>query len=428
MSFSKSLSVPVVIRCLILLAGMSVFVSNAAIFRKGCLNLGFSLSTLNTLFEDQKIELDGMWNNTSFGSNGSANFALQLQNDQLSLDFNLNGGVFGQGDPPNVSLPGTVGTGGIIFEASNDPFYGDIRFVIGYDTSITASFSEVPSAGIDRVEATGGLLPPDGDGGAATITVNYTVFFPGGGQALGVIEAAQTSGPTPVTLFFAQVGNGDGLTSDMVFSNPTDQTVTGVISFGDDAGAPLSFGISDGSAASASGPGANPTGQAEGTVPFSVAPLATVTISTDGLGGLKVGSAAVLSTGFLGGVIRFSLPGVGIAGVPSSLPLQASIMPVRRVAGGINTGVALRNASGKAVNITVSLREGDVEVASKVLQDFPANGHLAQFINEMFPGVNTDSFAGSLVVRVDGGFVGGTGLELGPDPGQFTTLPVTPIP
>ncbi len=330
MSLSKSLSVSVVIKCLILLAGMSVFVSNAAIYRIGCGFLGsFPFSSVTTLFEDQKIELDGIWNNTSFGSSGSANFALQLQSDQLSMDFNLNGGVFGQGDPPNVSVPGTVGTGGIIFEAENDPFYGDISFLIGYDASITASFTDVPSPGIDRVEATGTMVPPDGDGGAAAISVNYTVFFPGGGSAVGVIDATQSSGPSPVTLFFAQVGSGGGFTSDIVFSNPTDQTVTGVISFGDDAGLPLSFGIASGGTASVSGPGASPTGQARESVAFSIAPFATETISTDGLGGLKVGSAAVLSDGFLGGVIRFSLPGVGIAGV---VPLQAFIMPVRRVA------------------------------------------------------------------------------------------------
>ncbi len=299
--------------------------------------------------------------------------------------------------------------------------------MIGYDASITASFTDVPSPGIDRVEATGGLTPPDG-GGAAQISVDYTVFFPGGGTAVGVISATQSSGSTPFTLFFAQVGNGAGLTSDLVFSNPTDQTVAGVITFGDDAGAALGFGIASGGAASVSGPGASPTGQAQESVSFSIAPFATATISTDGLGDLKVGSAAVLSDGFLGGVIRFSLPGVGIAGVPSSVPLQAFIMPVRRVAGGINTGVALRNVSGKAVNITVSLREGAVQVASKVLQDFPAYGHIAQFINEMFPGVDTDNFVGSLIVRVDDGLIGGTGLELGPGAGQFTTLPVTPLP
>ncbi len=100
MRFPKSLSVPVVIRCLILLAGMSVFVSNAAVYRVGCRVAGIPIGAVTTLLEDQKVELDGMWNNNSFGSSGSANFALQLQSDQLSMDFNLNGGVFGQGDPP----------------------------------------------------------------------------------------------------------------------------------------------------------------------------------------------------------------------------------------------------------------------------------------------------------------------------------------
>ena len=59
--------------------------------------------------------------------------------------------------------------------------------------------------------------------------------------------------------------------------------------------------------------------------------------------------------------------------------------------------------------------------------DFPASGHLARFIGELFPFADTDDFEGTLVVEVTGGAVAATALELGPGPGQFTTLPVAPL-
>ena len=40
---------------------------------------------------------------------------------------------------------------------------------------------------------------------------------------------------------------------------------------------------------------------------------------------------------------------------------------------------------------------------------------------------DTNDFEGTLVVEVTGGEVAATALELGNQPGQFTTLPVTPL-
>ena len=125
--------------------------------------------------------------------------------------------------------------------------------------------------------------------------------------------------------------------------------------------------------------------------------------------------------GMLGGVVRFNLPGVGIAGVGASQSLTGFIVPVRRTAGGINSGVAIHNTGIAAITIRLSLLdENGVGVATWTIADFAGRGHLAQFINELF--------AGSLVVEVVGeGGIAGTALELGTLPGQFTTLPVTPL-
>ncbi|GAB4111648.1 MAG: hypothetical protein Kow001_13250 [Acidobacteriota bacterium] len=165
--------------------------------------------------------------------------------------------------------------------------------------------------------------------------------------------------------------------------------------------------------------------QAGPGVSFSIPPLGAVTLSTSPQGELKVGSAAVISDSSLGGVIRFNLPGIGIAGVQASeRSLTGFVVPVRRLAGGINTGIAVRNVSLEPVTLQLSLRSGAGQVAAGQLV-IPASGHIAKFIDELFQGTNTSNFNGTLVVRVQGGKVAATALELGPTPGQFTTLPVT---
>ena len=50
------------------------------------------------------------------------------------------------------------------------------------------------------------------------------------------------------------------------------------------------------------------------------------------------GSVKVASDGPIGGVLRFGLPGIGVAGVGASQPVRDAIFPARRQAGGITTG------------------------------------------------------------------------------------------
>ena len=162
---------------------------------------------------------------------------------------------------------------------------------------------------------------------------------------------------------------------------------------------------------------------------FSVPPLGALTISTDGLGSsTSVGAAVATSDSPLGGVIRFTIPGIGIAGVGASQSLTGFIVPVRRKAGGINTGIAVHNTEVQAVTLTLTLRTKDGQiVATTTIEDLAVLGHLAKFINELFEEADTDDFEGILVVEVTGGRVAATALELGTQPGQFTTLPVTPL-
>ena len=85
----------------------------------------------------------------------------------------------------------------------------------------------------------------------------------------------QTSPGLTEKLFFAQIGNGPGLISDIVLTNPSaTNTISGRVDFLDDNGLPFLAGIVG-------------TGEAS-SVDFSVSPLGTTTISTDGQGAIAV--------------------------------------------------------------------------------------------------------------------------------------------
>ncbi len=243
--------------------------------------------------------------------------------------------------------------------------------------------------------------------------------------------SALKCGPGP-KLYFPQFGNGGGFISDLVLINPSATLMTsGQVDILDDDGQPLQVGIAGESGDEARPAIADASSQVS-SVQFSVPARGAVTVSTDGQGDVVVGSAVVTPDSTLGGVVRFELPGIGIAGVGASPSLSRFIVPVRRESGGINTGIALYNTESIAVTLDLTLRDQQGQTLSngtRTIVDFPAGGHLARFINEaeLFPGADTDGFEGTLVVEVTGGKIAATALELGPEPGQFTTLPVTPL-
>jgi hypothetical protein len=131
----------------------------------------------------------------------------------------------------------------------------------------------------------------------------------------------------------------------------------------------------------------------------------------------------------VGGVLRFGAAGLGIAGVGASTPTSGFITPVTRsVAAGLSTGVAITSiGSPVALTLTLRTKNGDMVNGGQVPLTLPANGHLARFIQELFPDANTQEFDGTLTVTAQGGNVAGTAIQLGSNPGQFTTLPVTAL-
>ena len=243
--------------------------------------------------------------------------------------------------------------------------------------------------------------------------------------------AAATAEATPMEgIDFAHFANGvfqgETITSDIVLVNVETSTVTPAIYFYNQKGEMIDAdSVVDvmGDLAVA--------GDGALTVPMGVPGRGEITISTNGEGPLVIGSVRVFASGRMGGVLRFDIPSIGVAGVGSSEPVSDAIFPARRMAGGINTGAAIRNLSAEPMTVTCHLMQG-----GEVLDTEPfllaGDGHSSQHIDEMFPGVNTTDFVGSVrCTAPDGGMFTGVALELdsGVVSGRpiFTTLPVVPV-
>lgn len=226
-------------------------------------------------------------------------------------------------------------------------------------------------------------------------------------------DRGQISSEHPATLYFAQIGNGQGLVSDLVLTNPSSTTAANArVEFFDDSGRPLELGLS------------SPQGRFS-KVDVVVPSLGAVRLTTNGAGTLVPGAARVIADRRVGGVVRFTIPGAGTTGVGESQPSREFLTPARR--SGINTGVALHNPGPTPIRLRLTLRSAlGVPLANgTTLLDLPALGHTARFINELFDNAGLAGFEGTLGVEVLGqGEVAATALELGGAAGQFTTLPV----
>ena len=220
-------------------------------------------------------------------------------------------------------------------------------------------------------------------------------------------------------LSFAQFANGESWVSILLLTNPsTIETAEGSVSLLDDQGQPMPVSLNGQAASSA--------------VPFVIHPLGSVTLTSDGAGKLASGSVHVTCATPVAGVLKFSYPGLGIAGVGESQPFARMIMPVvRDVAHGLSTGVAVNNTTpGESVSVSFVLRGLDGKsVSNGASVNLPANGHVARFVEQLFSAVDTTNFQGTLVITAytSGGSVSATALQVGASPGQFTTLPVVPI-
>ena len=245
------------------------------------------------------------------------------------------------------------------------------------------------------------------------------------------------AGGRAAELTFAHFANGGGITSDLVFVNlSTERSRPAPTPFHSDI-LPLRPAIyfydTEGEPIAAESV-VDITGDLEVmedgglTVLTEMEPLGVLTISTHGRGELVSGSVRVAADEPIGGVLRFDLPGIGVAGVGASQPTRDVLFPVRRQEGGINTGVAVHNLGEEAMEVTCELMQGGTVLDDESIS-LTANGQSSWFINDVFTGADTSDFAGSVRCAAPGeGMFTGVAVELDAVNRIFTTLPVVPVP
>ena len=145
-------------------------------------------------------------------------------------------------------------------------------------------------------------------------------------NAIGTGASASVEATPMEGIDFAHFANGQStgvtITSDIVLVNVETSTVTPAIYFYNQMGEMIpadsvvdlmgDLEVADDGAL---------------TVPMGIAGRGEMTISTNGEGALVIGSVRVFGSGRLGGVLRFDIPAVGVAGVGASEARQRRHLP-----------------------------------------------------------------------------------------------------
>ena len=253
-------------------------------------------------------------------------------------------------------------------------------------------------------------------GVAVELDAGHRIF-----TTLPVVPVDQTGGSNKETaLDFAHFANGASITSSLVFVNVATHPIRPALYFYDKSG----HLIDAESVVDVTGD-LEVTEDGALTVQTEMAPLGELTISTHGRGEVVTGSVTVASDGPLGGVLRFDLPGIGVAGVGASPPVRDALFPARRQAGGISTAAAIHNPGEEALGVSCRLMKEGI-VLEEVEIPLAANGQEARFIEEVFTLADTSDFVGSVRCTAPGLFTG-VAVELDAGHRIFTTLPVVPV-
>ena len=215
--------------------------------------------------------------------------------------------------------------------------------------------------------------------------------------------------------FFAQFGDGDGISSTLIFSNSSStELAEGTARICDPEGNPLSVDI-------------NGEVQEE-SFSFNIPPLGTAFFGTDGIGELMVGSAEVMTTTRVGATILFA-GGFGVAGVGAVRPLTKFVLPLGLdSANDLNTGVGLSNPQLTATGaiLTLLALDGKPVPNGGVMMTLPPKGQIARFPNEIYAGQGIDfsDFKGGMMVVADAPI---NGMAMRSEPGNVAVLPVTEV-
>lgn len=143
-------------------------------------------------------QFEGSWNNTTFGSTGGASILFEdLGGGTVGLTVDLDGGVFGQGDPGPLSVTGSLA--GDVFTLNpvvGDPVYGDISGTVDAGGTVMIDLINAAGGGFGLVELRGTAV-------GSSISLTYDIFLSAQDTspfAVGVITATLIPSPSAVAV------------------------------------------------------------------------------------------------------------------------------------------------------------------------------------------------------------------------------------
>ena len=236
------------------------------------------------------------------------------------------GGFGGGGGGPRTSAPGAprnltaVGGDGQVVLTWEAPASDGGTAITDYEVRINQTGEWISIGSTDTTHTVTGLV-----NGATYVFQVRAVNAAGKSFSSSRVEAT----PEVFTLDFAHFANGEGITSDLVFVNVATHPIRLGLDFYDKEGNPIAAEtVVDATE------DLEITEDGSLSVRTEMEPLGELTISTHGRGEVVSGSVRVVSNGPIGGVLRFDLPGIGVAGVGASPPVRDALFPARREGGG----------------------------------------------------------------------------------------------
>ncbi|MEE2839281.1 MAG: matrixin family metalloprotease [Acidobacteriota bacterium] len=248
--------------------------------------------------------------------------------------------------------------------------------------------------------------------GSALVTANRPI----GATVIGTRPGVFTTFPVIqnrifTRSFFAQFAHVGDLSSKLILLNPSpERTANVTIQVRNQSGSNTSVTLSGEFLSS-------------GAKSLSISPLGSVILETqsDVLGSLEVMTQDIP----VGGIVLFSSPATGTAGVGEGFPQTDFVLPIDRAAPATDTGIAIVNVQDQAVTLTLNARDTAGTIVATQSISLAARQQLAEFPNDATLGLGLpDTFVGSLWVEASGE-VAATVIRV--SPGILTTFPVVPL-
>ncbi|MEZ5962685.1 MAG: hypothetical protein R3F56_02450 [Planctomycetota bacterium] len=115
----------------------------------------------------------GTWTNLALNTSGPATLVVDLVGNTLVARIDLDGDVFGAGDPPEQTFVAQIGASAAVLSPQNSTFFGQVAGRLEADGSVIAVVDDVPPGLVRQIDIIGTWL-------ANSLDLDATLTYPAG--------------------------------------------------------------------------------------------------------------------------------------------------------------------------------------------------------------------------------------------------------